>query len=400
MAFVQAACSSTRIIRDDEYHTSQKYFEDKNFSSALDAFPRKEKNGFITTLEKNWIRLWDRQANSEELRKISLDLDERKVVKVSQEASTFFLRETEEGYFPSEHEVIILHLVTAMAFLDQSDFKTARIEVKKAAEVLQQNYNEKEEMFDDPALRLWLAALWASVGEWSEAQVDFRRIYELTKNKEALRLAESTKAPAELNLVLSGTDVKLDWPRTSTQPSFILPQRTIPHSELQFSTMAWYDWHSKRNFELRETLLKSNYMAQYTGIKTRSTSLKAAGAFAGGIIILTGVVVAAVIIGGVIYLAASTTGGGGDAVGYVAGGGVMLGSAIAGEGKSIAGKAFKQADEDEVSDFKNLQAYRMVRFLPQRIGISSVPLVNKPDQKIYRFPNYPTRVTIDLDVVP
>jgi hypothetical protein len=149
-----AACSSTQIIRDRDYALSEKYFQFGDFKTALATFPSKEKNGFITTLEKNWIRLWDDRANAPELLDLSHQLDERKVVKVSEEATAFFMRETEEGYFPSEHEVIVLHLVTAMAYLDHKDFKTSRIEIKKASEIFQENYNEKDAVFDDPVLRL------------------------------------------------------------------------------------------------------------------------------------------------------------------------------------------------------------------------------------------------------
>lgn len=108
-------------------------FRNGNYEEALQELPKKETGGFITTLEKNWIGFWDGRSNPEALKKLSHSFDQRKYISVSREASYFFFQESEEGYIPAEHEMVVLHLVTAMSFYKVT--KSTRLKSKLAGPV-------------------------------------------------------------------------------------------------------------------------------------------------------------------------------------------------------------------------------------------------------------------------
>ena len=46
-------------------------------------------------------------------------------------------KETEDGYFPAEHELIVFHLVTALAFIQKSRCADALVEARRAGRYLE-----------------------------------------------------------------------------------------------------------------------------------------------------------------------------------------------------------------------------------------------------------------------
>lgn len=157
-----------KIIRDWEYQDAQAAFKGAEPSRALEYFPQKEQHDFVTSIEKAWLGLWAGDNKSEDLLEQAKTLDERKFTSVSREAEYFFYSESEDGYIPAEHEIIGMHLISSMYFMETAQWSKARVEAKKAVFYLQNYFPEHQSHFDDPALRIWLAGIWAALGEWGE----------------------------------------------------------------------------------------------------------------------------------------------------------------------------------------------------------------------------------------
>ena len=153
---------------------------------ALANYPEKEVGGFITTVEKGWLHLLAGSENIDELRAISNDLEARQTLRISEATTSFFYKETEEGYYPAEHEAIALHLILSTQYARLGKREQARIEVARASRYLEQQYGPNR-IFDDPFLRLWSAALWTYCGEWGHAQVDLRVAAKLAPDWRELR---------------------------------------------------------------------------------------------------------------------------------------------------------------------------------------------------------------------
>jgi hypothetical protein len=190
--FSLSACTSQTLIRNKDYSDSVLAFKSGQPEDALQFFPKQEDGGFITTIEKSWLRLWTHKSEDpKKLLQLSQSLDERNFTRISRETEYFFYSETEEGYIPAEHEVIILHLLAATYFIKEEKWDSARVEAKRATFFIQSYVKDVDKVaFDDPALRLWLGSLWAALGEWEEAKVDFRRASTMTGDKRLEKLAQ------------------------------------------------------------------------------------------------------------------------------------------------------------------------------------------------------------------
>lgn len=370
-----SACASRQaILSDKEYGATNSLVRQGYLDQAVGYFPKKEKGGFITTVEKNWLGLWVDLASTDELIGLRKDLDDRKVTWVSREAENFFLQETEEGYLPAEHEVVASHLTAAQAFLAKNNPAEARVEVRRASELLQGDFNPATPDFDDPALRVWLASLWTALGEWGEAQVDLRRAYEMTKDEDLKKLAEREKPPPFFELQMSGIGPRLDWVDGQEAPNFYVGSDPPPWLANPLSTQHWYDRHQQRNTALRDFIMKSNYMSSFLGINMRSGAEYGVGAVASGIVVVAGVVVGAALIGAAVYAVlqsgASCSSGCGEALGYVAIAGMGIITAGANAGESIMDSTVKDVRRAREASIENLRTYRFVRYLPSWFGWS------------------------------
>lgn len=356
------SCASQNLIKDSEYATSHALYKQSEFEKSVEKFPTKENNGFITSVEKAWISFWNKKGDNSQLEKQIKSIDERQYISISQEAEFFFFNETADGYIPSEHEVIALHLINSMIYMQQLKWDDAAVEARRASYFLQKIFNLDQPHFDDPALRLWLATIWLSLNEWDSAQVDLRRIYEMTSDANVKKLLDLKQAPKFFRLYMNGSGPELKWSESSVTPEFSVQ---VPTNG--FSSAAWYTRHVKRNTVIRDTVLKSNYMSQYAGIKTGSGVQRAFGYSFGGATRLLGVTLGGAIVVGGIYVMAQSGGsaaGSGEAIGYVVGAGILVGKYLWDAGGTMIDTINKDATEYEKRKFENLRTYRFVRFLP------------------------------------
>lgn len=370
LLFLTSACTSKNIIRDSDYQYSLAAYKSGDLDKALTKFPKKESGGFLTSLEKSWIGLWQGETHHDALMAQAQTLDARQYISVSREAEYFFYSESEDGYIPAEHEIIVLHIINALYFLRQEKWEQARVETQKATFYLQNYFKDGQSHFDDPAMRLWLAGLWAAIGEWPEAQVDLRRAYELSRNENLRPLLEMKNAPEKLHVIFDGTGPIVEW-----KPEFAIPEfkdeRPQPRTPVHFSTLPWYLRHQLRNTEIRNFLMKSHYMAQFYGLNTSVAAEKSVGVVASSSLKALGIVTGVAIAGGGLYLLAQTGAtGGGEAVGYILGAGVLTFSYLWKEGDRIYRDVTKSAEKARIEGLENMRTYRFMRYLPSWISFS------------------------------
>jgi hypothetical protein len=362
LSSIQVACSSGQILRDKDYEKSVISFRQSDFESALRDFPAKEEGGFITSIEKSWIHLWEGKFDSKPLLKHTDAFDPRQITRVSREAGVFLTGESEEGYLPSEAEMAVLHLLAAAHLLEEGNRESARVELRRTDEVLNMAW-------DDPALRLWSAGMWAAIGEWQEAQVDLRRAHKMTGNKELLKWSEE-RVPTELILQFSGVGPELKWEDGNYTPKFTQTP-VAPKEPMTVSTMPWYERHKNREQELHDLMVKSNYMAQYmaseaqTGAERITSNIFTASFKAAGIAL--GVAIAAV---GLYALSqAGADQDSGESAGYI----LLAGAGVAGGAWKEGSKMQKGFDDSIKQDDRrrnqDMRTYRLVRFMPEYISL-------------------------------
>lgn len=392
-------CASDQLLRAKDYQVSRKQLADDQPALALAEFPiRGEHKGFLTTIEKGYLGLLSGQADPKSLVKISDQLEDREIIKVSQELGTFFYNETEDGYLPAEHEVIFLHLLTGYIFAQQGDSAGARIEAQRSAELLQGHFSERTGDFDDPGLRVLLAGLWLYSDEWEHARVDLRRAYEMdSRLRWAKDAAERSEPPPFLHIVLSGIGPEPKWNPQSTKATLtgldsldfeIAPIALEPLSltgesgksvllKAPMSSESWYKRHQRRNHEIRDLVEGSRYFTKVAGKGAVTGTGLVATKVISGAIIIAGITAAVVIVGGALYLLANTGAGElGDAPALIG----TMGLGIGGYALSSASKFNRDSTQALTDDWNETMdpapTYRYLRFLPDAVFASLNPKEN------------------------
>lgn len=398
--FVTNACTTRQIIRNAEYSDSEAAFRSGDVPQAVERFPKKEEGGFVTSIEKSWLGYWSGTNDNSDLLKQVSTLDSRRYTSITREAQYFFYNESEDGYIPAEHEIIVMHLLSAMVFMRQEKWDAARVEANRAVFFLQNYFRADQEHFDDPALRLWLAGIWAALGEWNSAQVDLRRSYDMSGNKALLPYLNGTTPPAEFAVLFSGAGPTVQWHAGDAIPSFINEVSRPPYP-ISFDTMPWYRRHVLRNTEIRDVITSSNYMAQYYGLNASTGAEKTLGHTIGAGVKAAGVVLATVIIVGAIAIViaiasesnASVSGKeSAEFLGYAFGAGVSLGSSMWDGGDNVTKQTTASANARKEKGLEELKIYRYVRYLPNWISVTD-KFVAPPGKNIPTYLRAPSSKT-------
>lgn len=359
------SCANKTLIRDSEYDPVYQALGQQNANDALLNFPEKERGGFITTFEKAWIKFWTDQEkftpeDIQVVQNLSDQIEKRKFVSISHEASVFLIGESEDGYIPSEHEIISLHLFLTMLYLDSGNRDSAHVELKRAVEYLANNPEGKETTFDDPAMRLWLSSLWQAIGDDDHATVDLRKAMELSGDKFITRAIEDHNR--KVTLVLTGVGPKPNWSNSGLSMAFEYTlEPNNKNDGILCSTRNWYEWHQNRNTKIRDSLIKSHYMASSLGHKTSRLSTKTTGLAVTGLIYTT----AAIVLAGGAYAAIQL----GDVsnADKIFGVGLLAATWIASKAESFHDSVNRSVEKSKINEAESLKIYRMIRFLPSYI---------------------------------
>jgi hypothetical protein len=378
------SCVSKTLIRDAEYEPVYRTLSKQDAADeALIVFPQKEKDGFITTFEKTWIKFWvqKEKLSADEIKDVqnlSDQIEQRKFVSISHEASVFLVGESEDGYIPSEHEIISLHLFLAMLYLDTANVDSAHVELKRAIEYLANNPDGKETTFDDAAIRVWLASLWEALGDRNASDVDLRKAMELSGNKAMQSLIDIQQR--KTHLIMMGSGPKTKW--NSDGQNFVfeyqLGEKDVSEKNYIFTTKNWYSWHQSRNTKIRDRLLSSHYMINSLGQQTSRLSQKGAGLAISGLMYTAAL---GVFVGG-IYVAFQT----GDpkaaeTIIELAG---LLALGIGAQAKNLNDKVTFHVEESKQEEAESLKMYRMIRFLPSEIQYVDENLNKSLKGKVYK----------------
>ena len=347
---------------------------------AIEKFPRKENGGFVTSVEKLWLNLINKTPDMGDAIDVSADLSDRTTLSVSKETKSYFYKESEDGYYPAEHEAILLHILSGYTFAAEGMRKEATIEARKAAFYLQNEYGSTAP-FDDPALRLWLGSLWLYCGEWQHARVDFRVAASLSKNYSYLKdIADRDVPPKSVSLVLAGSGPQIYWTpalkadvlagmqkitfKTNYSREKFFLDTSEGHRRGTVSegipTITWYDRHQERDHAIRKILQQSRYTVEATGAATLAATTKAVGTALAISIVATGIV------GGLAALYYT--------ISYLEDGAVYLALAIGGAGIGIGKKVYNRSSEtaQKIIDagMSPIDFYRYVRFLPDFVHLA------------------------------
>ncbi|MBP8082394.1 MAG: ankyrin repeat domain-containing protein [Spirochaetes bacterium] len=398
-----SACTGKYLSKDD-YSVSRLNMHDENPSLALKNYPSGEKKSFIVAMEKTYLGLISGNYDVSLLFKYRQKVDNQIKYQISRETKSFFYLHTPEGYYASEHEIIMMHILLSWGFSGQKKYEEAEVEARKASTLFSKELNDKGK-FDDPLIRIMLAYVWTLCGNWEEARVDFRAAYKLKNSLHwAIKLAEMEKQPENLFFIFGGPGVEPEWDNSSNNELIsgmkgIRFESKAKRSDLTIydayrkhiplfitpDSSAWYKRHIERNNSIREFVQDMHYGKKIAAHGTLSV-LQIIGSVSLGIVIITAGFAA-----GVLIAYWGLTGGSPELIGLAF---VPVIFAF----KLGVGIAAERYDAAMRSYYKNVDPsnyYRFVRFLPEYMWVGwTNDSVNYPIKIIKK---YEPVITIDSE---
>lgn len=109
-----------------------------------------------------------------------------------------------------------------MHALKAGRFEAASVEARRAGFYLQSYIPENNPHFDDPSLRMWLAAIWMALGDWEAAKVDLRNVEKLTRSKQVSEWLKLDTLPPHVTLMFDGAGPKVTWNHPDPNPSLVI----------------------------------------------------------------------------------------------------------------------------------------------------------------------------------
>lgn len=386
------SCASTQLLEKKDYKASIKALNEDNYQKALEHFPKREKHHFITVLEKAYLSLLaDNDFNSKELNalvQLSKEIEQKEVVYISNELQNLFYMETDEGYFPGEHEIYWMHLILGFHYLKKSEWQNARIHAQKISELFKRVNVNGEKYFDDASLRVLAATLWVGVNEWDRAQVDLRRAQEINSELKLAKIIAADKAPENWNMFFRGTGYTVEYDGSKLKNKFLgfmavefkpsVSELDSPcNLQLIGNTRAWYARHQYRNNEIKNVLDRSKYMTRMFKSELEYGSLNVLTTAATGALITTGIAIGVAFVGGSIYLMTQLGDSSGEAATYLIALGITIGSEIYTTGINFYDSTMKKikTEREEYQDVSRF--YRYVRFIPDEFYLNFSPINDK-----------------------
>jgi hypothetical protein len=248
------------------------------------------------------------------------------------------------------------------------------VEAKICSNLTGREWSE-EGRFDDPLIRIILAAMWTMCGEWQEAQVDFLAANKLDPSiKWARILADMDRPPENLMIVLGGTGQEPEWsPSLEANPfrgfrgikfnpqgvrsALVMKDagsKTYP-LEITPDSSNWYRRHFIRDNEIQDIIQDSTYAQKAAASALKGTAVTLAGISTGILIAAGGIALG----GGIIVLGLYVESGELAAMGILP----IIGGCT--WGYDVAKKSYKYSVRESKKDLDVSRIYRFVRFLPE-----------------------------------
>lgn len=378
-ALLLSGCAGSGLLTQQDYRAARSALEGNDLEGARVNLPRGERGGFITTMEKTYLALLQGRPDIDALAGQAAALEGQVRYYVSREARTFFYLQTPEDYYASEHEIIWMHFLLSWGYSIRGEREKACVEARIAGSLLDLPFSPSGR-FDDPAMRIFLAALWAMCGAWREAQVDLRAAWMLNRSLVwARELAERDDAPAQFIVVLGGTGPEPYWNpeggvnplRSGRQVGFrlagvrsevqvrdsrgvVLETRRSPDAAL------WYLRHQARNNEIQELIADSHYgkdVVVHGGVASAKIGATTTAGVAWGI--------GGLVIGAVLVRAAAESGNA-----EAAALGISIAAAGIAKGIEVAKSGYRSSTQELQERLDPSPTYRFVRFLPEYFWVA------------------------------
>ncbi len=414
--FLLINCGTTLLTKQD-YRFTRTALEKKDFETAVKLFPAEEKNGFITSMEKAYLKLIQGKPEIDELIRYAEKIEKRVRFSASREIKTFFYVETPEGYYASEHEIIWLHMLLSWGYSLRGEYDKAYVEAKVSSDLLSNNWSA-EGRFDDPLLRIILGGLWTLCGHWEEAQVDFRVAHQLDpKLTWALRLSELSEAPKDFVLVLGGTGPEPEWnPELELNPlrgfrsldfktnsaksrlTVMDANGRIQEMQITPDSSNWYKRHLIRDNEIQDLIKDSIYGQTIALTAVKEGGRSVLGVTAGVLVGIGGTAIGA----GLIYI--DVKGGGSGKLAAV---GIAVMIAGIKKGYEIGEEAIDESIRNTKKSLDISNEYRFVRFLPEYAWViyslqklkAPLKIVNQ-NKTLSEIPQTKNAVIVSIDYMP
>jgi hypothetical protein len=368
-------CTSKELLVKADYENSFYFHQLGKTKEALNAFPKGEGNAFITTLEKTYLNLLQGNSDIEGLAKQAKFIEKRFRFQASKELKSAFFAETAEGYYPSEHEIIWMHILLSWGYHLKGENERACVEARRTSHLLTAPWSH-EGAFDDPMLRIINGVMWMNCGSWEDAKIDFKKAFYLNNKLDWLSdLIQLDEPPHQLILILGGPGPELIQADRIIQNSeenvdldlafhLLGKQSTLSISDHKNTTgqlyitpdsRYWYARHFQRNNAIHELIESSKYSAYQTAIIGKE-SLKVVG----GVIVGTSVMAGSVAAGAAIMYI-GLEGGSGEVFAL----GPLVALAGINKGWEIIEDTYdtSKAEVKHKNDLSNY--YRFARFLPE-----------------------------------
>ena len=177
-----AACA-TYTQNTAEMHRS---FRSKNYSGALRKLDEtdlksQDRNRLLYRMERAMIldRMGERKKSRALLMEADQLADELYTVSISRQAASFVVSESQTDYSGEDYEIVAIHSMLALSFIDEGDLNATRVEAKrintKLAQLTQGRSKEHNSYHEDGFARYLAGLVYEARKEYDSAIVDYRK---------------------------------------------------------------------------------------------------------------------------------------------------------------------------------------------------------------------------------
>lgn len=164
-----------------DYQTAYKYLEESDLKNE-------DRNRLLFRLEEATIldRLNERKKARQLLLEADQIADELYTVSVTKQAASFLVNDAQTDYAGEDYEIVAIHTLLALSFLQDGLLNEARVEAKKINTKLNEITSQRDEKYrkyhEDAFARFLAGLIYEAKGEWDDAIIDYDRALKIYEN--------------------------------------------------------------------------------------------------------------------------------------------------------------------------------------------------------------------------
>ena len=169
-------------FRMQDYESSLQQLQNSEISET-------KRNRLLYHLEKAMIldRMNEKAKSRKLLSRASQIADELYIVSISKTAATFLVNESIQDYHGEDYEIVAIHTLSALSFLETGDYKAARVEAKKINNKLytitKERDNSHNHYREDAFARFLSGLIYEALGDLDDAIIDFKKALDLYQSR-------------------------------------------------------------------------------------------------------------------------------------------------------------------------------------------------------------------------